>query len=589
MITNNKKNKKLLLAASNVAAAPFSYSYNDVLYIGPRFYTNNHGFITYAEFQNSGYDLLIQTYAGEATLSLSTAYVVSTGVSYKSGTATWVDADKYSDASYSALASSYNRLARIDTTAGKAYQYKIDGTTQVYSGLNSYTSTSLTTDSSSSNPFGGSTPSMYSSASNVYVQKSDGGIAILQATVSTDIIYLRNYANNTTSTVSSYSTLDISSFPISSIFLAAMSLDGTKVSIYYRNSSNQYDIQTWTLSSAFDLSTAGSPTGSLNVGNGFVVEGGWVNRDPNHSYLVVWNQYGDIDVFTWTTDGDISTFTKFSDGNRSNLGFYRSCCSSIAYFDEGNYVLNYGYSGSATYVFGPLSTPYDWTWEDGGFTPRGGTSIRWGYYSDTGSVPPQDGQMDANRNYLYAGFYSSTYRVYKQNFGTAGDPKTITTTGYEYLDFTGWTGSYGGFSLWVDTSANKLHMADGSNASGTYFIFDLDVDGGFSGTYSTTPTGFTPGDFQSKYHIQPLSSDGTIFIYYQSGLIKVVELNTAFHPAQGWTELGSFLPHYELPNGSTRAISSPDIYVQDHIIFATQNTSNKTAKIDVLINGVAPT
>ena len=578
-----------LMAAAGASPPRVQYTLNDVLYIGPRFYAANGAYISYAEFQNNGADLYIQNYAGEVTLSLATPYTVSAGVSYKAGTANWLDGDKYDNTVYNLIGNSRLTVTRLDVANGLAYSYEGDGTTKAYSGLDSYTGT-VTTTSQSSRPFTVA-PNVYSSSCNVYVQKTNGGIAILNPNASSDRIFLRNYANNTTTTLSSHSELDISSFPISSIFMSAMSLDGTKVSIYYRNTTSTYDIQTWTLSTPFDLSTAGTPTATLNAGSSYILEGGWFNRDPDHNYLLGWNQYGDIDVWTWTVDGDISTFTKHSDGNRSNLGFYRSCCSSIAYFDEGNYLLNVGYSGASSYVFGPLSTPYSWEWQDGEFTPRGGTSIYWvSGRSDIGSVPPQDGQFDAEKENIYGGFYSSTYNVYHDRWGIAGDPTTAgrNYNGLSSTAFTGWTGSYGSYSLWVDRNADKVHFVDNGSTSGTYFIFDVNTDGSLAGTYNTSPTGFSLGMFYQMYNLQPLSADGKYFVYRSGTTVKVIELNTEYNPIDGYTIIGEIPMAFLRPDGAQRFILSPRLYVQDQIIFVTQDRGNKTAKIDILIDGEKP-
>jgi len=560
-----------------------SATYNDVLYIGPRFYS--YGYISFAKFQNNGNELLIQNYAGEVVLNLSNSYDVSSGVTYKNGTANWINADKYSNASYNAAGSLYSAVCRFDIQNDKVYKYNPrNNKTEEYSGINSYTNTSLIIENSA-------TISAFDNCGQVhntlYVEKSDGSISILFCSSTT--LGIINYYNDTTTVADSYSQLDISDLPINFIYNIAISLDGQKVSIYYkRNSDYKYNIKVWDLSTAFDLTTANSPVEYNDVTNSVSSEYGSGVRTYEYDCIAAWDKYGAVKVLSWTVDGDLSTFSIDNQISRNDLGYYRNCCSTYSYFDNGNYLINYGYTGTS-YVFGPLSTPYQWEWQDGGFTPRGGyfTYIASGK-SDTKAVPViQDGQLDLNKNNVYSGLYSSTFKIYQNSFGTANDPTTITPnyTGESSVELSEWTEKYQNYSLWVDRDSNKVHMVNTTSDTGSYVTAGINTSNGTMDGIYETPSNYVEGTFKNKAYLQPLSSDGSIFIYYENSKIWVIELNTPYNPIDGWNVLGSVLPAFLLPNGDSRLITSaPKIYVQNQTIFVCSDKNNKTAKIDVLID-----
>lgn len=597
MITNNKK----LLAATAGAGGDerVVVTLNDPVSIGKPFTGNNGNNVTYAEFQDSGDTLFQQNLWGEWKYDLSTAYDLST-LSYQTNSARYWTIGQYQDGATYSQAGNSGNVFRVDYDNDKAYRYGSDGTTKILQDLDDYTKTSLSTLSSSSNPFSTS-PSSYSHGGSTYVKKSGGGIAFMQANYSNDLIFLRNYANADTTTVSSYSTLDISSLDIGVIFLGFLSADGLTLSIYCRRSSvsSQYDVHKWTLSTAFDLSTAGSvsTTGPSSYNSAYVLERGIILNDNAISGKVIgWNMYGQLNAYTYTTDGDISTLTRTSTVSRSNNGGYLNGSSYTAWFDDGKKVIDMGYS-TTHYVYDTTSDPYGWQFHDIEFGNRsnGYTQI---YTSNSNEGQTfSDGRLNAAKDKLYSSYYSSTYRVTERNITTAGDITTL-SGGYSghnsQATFTGWTGGYSSNSSWYDKDNNKFHLADFGNSSGTYFIFDLDSNGEYTlagGTYDTTPTGFTAGDFYQMYQLQPLSADGTYFTYYNSGICYVIELDVPFNPAQGYTEIGSFNIEYNLPNGTTRAYNKSQLrmYVSSgRIHFTSYYTSNITAIIDVTIDGQAP-
>ena len=226
---------------------------NAPLSFGIQFTGNNGNYNTYVEFQSSGSVLLLQNLWGEWKYDLSTPYdISSSSVSYKSGSARYWTIGQYQEDALSSYKHYSGRTMRFDYDNDKAYFYGGDGTTKIIEDLDVYTQTAPTLVSSTSNPFSPA-PNLYGNGCSVYVKKSGGGIAYMQANRSSDRIYLRNYANNTTHTISSSSILDISSIDIQSIFTAFLSANGTTLSIWSRNSSSQYYSHKWTLSTAFDL------------------------------------------------------------------------------------------------------------------------------------------------------------------------------------------------------------------------------------------------------------------------------------------------------------------------------------------------
>ena len=575
---------------------------NDPVSIGVPFTANNGNYVTYAEFQNSGSVLLQQNLWGEWKYDLSTAYDLST-LSYKTNSAQYWVIGQYTDGATYTYSTTSGRVFRVDYANDKAYNYGGDGTTKVLEDLDDYTKTYLNTVSSSTNPFT-TTPNSYGIPGCCYVKKSGGGIAFMQADRVNDLIYMRNYANDTTSTVSSYSTLDISSLDIGAMYLAFLATNGLTLSIYARRASvsSQYDIHKWTLSTAFDLSTAGtiSTTGPSSSNSALFLTNGFIVNDNAISGKVIgWNTYGQLNQYTYTTDGDIGTLTRNSTLDRTNNGGYHNGSSYTAWFDDGKKCIDMGYSNT-NYVYDTTSDPYGWQFHKQNFGNKssGYSSI---YISSSNEGPTfSDGRLNAAKDKLYSAYYSSTYVLTERDITTPGDISTL-AGGYSghssSVTFTGWTGGYTTNSSWYDKANNKFHLADFGSSTGTYFIFDLDSNGEYTlagGTYDTTPTGFTAGDFFHKYQLQPLSADGTYFTYYGSsngGICYIIELDVPFNPAQGYTEIGSFNIEYNLPNSTTRVYNKSQMrmYVSSgRIHFTSYYGSNITAIVDVTIDGQAP-
>ena len=196
---------------------------------------------------------------------------------------------------------------------------------------------------------------------------------------------------------------------------------------------------------------------------------------------------------------------------------------------------------------------------------------------------------------MYSSFYccgASSYKVTESNITTPGDITTL-LSGYNSYNsgclFTGWSGGYSSNSGWYDKVNNKYHLADFNNANGSYYIFDLNTSGEFTGTYTTTPTNFTPGDLQGKTQIQPLSNNGKYFTYYSGQTCYIIWLDYAFQPARGFTQVDSFNIEYNLPNGSQRNASHSRMYVGNGRIFFPQYYETTiTTVFDITIDGQAP-
>ena len=590
-------------ASSGGDPTDVSSSSNAPLSFGIEFTINNGNYITWAEFQNNGSVLLLQNIQGEWKYDLSTPYnLSSSSLSYKSGSGRYWTIGQYKQDALNGYRVYSGRIMRFDYNNDKAYFYGGNGTTKIIEDLDVYTQTSATLVSQSSNPFPSPTPGTTWNKANVYVKKSGGGIAYAQLNYSNQNnsrILLRNYANDTTVTVSSWSVLDLSSIGARSYYTMMLSADGTTISVYCRNnSSNQYETYKWTLSTPFDLSTAGTATANTNVGikNGFFQENGFVINDHAISGKVIgWGQYGTLTQFNYTVDGDVNNATRGSFIDRENNGCYHNGSSYGIWYNDGKQVIDMGYS-SNHYVYDSTSNPYGWKHKDIVFGNRSSGYTNIGTKGTNEGQTFSDGRFNGNRSKLYSSFYSSTYEVSEGNLTTPGDITTLVSGYFNYnskATFTGWTGGYSTNSGWYDKLNNKYHLADFGSYSGTYYIFDLNASGEFTGTYSTTPTGFSTGDFYLKRHIQPLSYNGKYFAYVNESTNKchIILLDHAFEPARGYTEVHNFDIEYDLPNGTKRSLAYGfnRMYVSSgRIFFAKYYNTTITAVFDITIMGQAP-
>ena len=242
---------------------------------------------------------------------------------------------------------------RFDYDNDKGYCYFGNGSTSIIEDLDVYTQTTPTVNSSSSNPFGAS-PGSWGSIST-YVRTSGGGVAFLTSNNSSKILYLRNYTSETTTTVSSSSTLDVSSYDIGGIYTHALSTNGTTLSIWARRTSNssEYDYYKWTLSTAFDLSSAGSPTvtGPGSSSSGSYLQGGVMLIDHSVSGRAIHHdQYGRLESFSYTDSGDLNTWTETSYLDRAQNGGYLNGSSYGIWYDDGKKVIDQGYSNTVSYT-----------------------------------------------------------------------------------------------------------------------------------------------------------------------------------------------------------------------------------------------
>ena len=264
------------------------------------------------------------------------------------------------------------------------------------------------------------------------------------------------------------------------------------------------------------------------------------------------DQYGRLESFSYTDSGDLNTWTETSYLDRAQNGGYLNGSSYGIWYDDGKKVIDQGYS-SSHYVYDSTSNPYGWKFHDINF---GNRSSGYDFISSASTNEGQtfsDGRFNATRSKLYSSYYccgASSFIVTEGNLTTPGDITTL-SSGYNSYNsgctFTGWSGSYSANSGWYDKVNNKYHLADFGNSSGSYYIFDLNTSGEFTGTYDTTPTDFTPGDLNGKMQIQPLSHDGKYFVYYSGQTCYIIWLDYAFQPARGSTQVDSFNIDYLLP------------------------------------------
>ena len=575
-----------------------NHTRNAPISFGMQFTRNNGNYNTWAEFQSNGSVLLNQNLWGEWKYDLSTPYdISSSSISYQANSARYWTIGQYQENALSSYKSNYGRAMRFDYDNDKGYCYHGTGGTTIVEDLDVYTQTTPTVNSSSSNPFGAS-PGSWGSIST-YVRKSGGGVAFLTSNNSNKTLHLRNYTSETTTTVSSSSTLDVSSYDIGGIYHHAISTNGTTLSIWARRNSNssQYDYYKWTLSTAFDLSSAGSPTvtGPGSNSSGSYLQGGVMVIDDaaTGGRAIHHDQYGKLKSWSYTDSGDVSTYTEISELNRGENGGYLNGSSYGIWYNDGKKVIDQGYS-SSHYVYDSTSNPYGWKFHNISFGSRssGYDQIQTAQTNEGQTF--SDGRFNATRSKLYSSYYccgASSFVVTEGNLTTPGDITTL-VSGYNSYNsactFTGWTGGYTSNSGWYDKVNNKYHLADFASGQ-QYYIFDLNTSGEFTGTYDTTPTDFTPGDLNGKTQIQPLSHDGKYFVYYNAQTCYIIWLDYAFQPHRGFTQVDSFNIEYNLPNGSQRNANHSRMYVSSGRIFFPQYYETTiTTVFDITIDGQAP-
>ena len=591
-----------------------NHSFRAPVSIGIPFDPGPSNYITYLEYQSNGTVLLQQNLWGEWKYDLSTPYNISpSSISLKSGSARYWTISEYSSKPLHAYRRYSGSMMRFFYDNDKAFYYGADGDTREVQDLDVYTQTTVTEVSSSSNPFS-SVPN-YTSNIVQYVKKSGGGVAYIQLNRNDKKIYLRNYASATTTTVSSYSVLDYSTISdvgngTNNIFL---STNGTTLSIMTNRASNSstYDVHKWTLSTAFDLSTAGSVT-TTNKGGWtsvyqITIQNGYSVNDASFSgkYVGI-NEYGGLYGFSYTTDGDLTTVTRNSSMDRDDNGAYLRNSSYVEWHDDGKDCIMSGYDGTG-YLYDSTSNPYGWKHKDIVFGNRSSGHTYIGFPRSDNGMNYSDGVFNANKSKMYSSFYGSNasdYKVKQFNINTAGDLTTL-VAGYNQENssttFTGWTSGYNQLSHWYDKVNKKLHLLNYASGSGQYYVFNCNSSEELDGTYTTTPTGYNPGNLVNLYSLQPLSHNGKYFVYHTIasstlGDCKIILLDHAFEPARGYTEVHSFTPVWNLPNGSTRNFADENInswylrmYVASgRIHFTWADDTALTLVVDITIGGQAP-
>ena len=595
--------RKVEMGAAGASGSRIAVTRYEPAYIGKSFYDYSPP-VQFAEFKNSGTELHCQNYAGKWAYSLSTAYDIDTA-SYLANSAVWNLNNRY--AQVTTLGGPGTGFLRMDGN-NSTYQHLPAKGVKNYTGLNTYDE-NLTLASSSSEPFGSSiNPSIVGSL--CYCIKSGGGLAVLSAfrnilTASGGgKLYLINYASETTTTISSYSSIDLTSFTYAKVSAAVISQSGTLVSLFINTSGSTYEIWKWNLSTAFDLSSAGSRiVASTSNTESFFFSGNSnqcysVNQGLGH--IVAFDKNGSINTYSYTTDGDISTFTKTGAGSSSALGNYRLVSAYAQYYDSGKKMISRGGTSiGGSYIFDTTSNPYGWQWQDGGVNPRGGTQFF--PLPHAANTPIQYGLFNATGTLIYQGYYDdqvivrqlttaydltsapSNQQAWNQFYSSAAVPTTFRSGG----------GYPGG--CWLDKTNNKLHIFNESDKS-LYLIYDLNANGTFTGG-TTTPTinsTFWTDYFEGTIYWQPLTSNGEIFICflytggYSGATVRVMELNTPYQPLQGFTELGNFETSHLLPDGLKRVVDThPYIYVDvtNHVIHGSQAAGSRVYRWAISIDG----
>lgn len=600
--------RKVEMGAAGASGSRIAVTRYEPTYTGKSFYDTPGAFVQFAEFKNSGTELHCQNYAGKWAYSLSTAYDIDTA-SYLANSAVWNLNNRYAQGQLNlniniTLGGVGYGFLRMDGN-NSTYQHLPAKGVKNYTGLNTYDQ-SITLASSSSEPFGSSiNPAIVGSA--CYCIKSGGGLAVLSAfrnilpASGGGKLYLINYASETTTTISSYSSIDLTSLTYAKVSAAVISQSGTLVSLFINTSGSTYEIWKWNLSTAFDLSSAGSRiVASTSNTASFFFPGNSnqcysVNQGLGH--IVAYDFNGSINTYSYTTDGDISTWTKTGAGSSSALGNSRTLTAYAQYYDSGKKIISRGGTGiGGSYIFDTTSNPYGFQWQDGGVNPRGGTQFF--PIPNASFTPIQYGLFNATGTLIYQGYSDdqvivrqlttaydltsapSNQQAWNQFYSSAAVPTTFRSGG-----------TPGG--CWLDKTNNKLHIFNERDKS-LYLIYDLNANGTFTGG-TTTPTinsTFWTDYFEDTIHWQPLTSNGEIFIcfVYRSGFntVRVMELNTPYQPLQGFTELGNFETSHLLPDGLKRVIDTrPYIYVDvtNHVIHASQEKGSRVYRWAISIDG----
>lgn len=552
---------------------------------------------TYAEFQSNGSILLCQNLYGEWKYDLSTPYnISSSSISYKSGSARYWTIGQYHHHYYgnSNWGNQYGaRVARFDYDNDIAAWYYTTGRTEIYEDLDVYTQATPTLTSTSTNYYGGTTQGQL-----CYLKKSNGGIVILHAYKmhTTMKMIIRDYSNDTTSTVNNSSEFTFSS-ALSNVFKfqgVTISPDGTKISLSYNETYPYPDrVANWTLSTPFDLTTASSVTiinsNPLGLANTYGIT--FVNPSWGSRVLQV-SAYGGLASISLTTDGDFSTGSYQGIVDREdNMGYHQNASYGV-WFDDGKKIIDQGFA-TFHYVYDSTSNPYGWKFHD--MDPPNRTSNYTEINNGTSKEGQtfSDGRFNGNKSKLYGVFHSSQ-RIRVRNLSTPGDITTLNSTHSSEVNFTGWSGSHSDVYGWYDKLNNKFHMVDidGSN-NPYYYIFNLDSSGELDGTWNASPTGWTAGDFTGMLHLQPLSHNGKYFCHQSGTKCKIIFLDHAFEPARGYTAVTDFQPGYKLPNGTIITTNWWNrIYVASGRIFFTYHGSSYSSTLnmvyDITIGGVRP-
>ncbi len=552
---------------------------------------------TYAEFQSNGSILLCQNLYGEWKYDLSTPYnISSSSISYKSGSARYWTIGQYHHHYYgnSNWGNQYGaRVARFDYDNDISAWYYSTGRTEIYEDLDVYTQATPTLTSTSTNYYGGTNQGQL-----CYLKKSNGGIVILHAWKmhSTMKMTIRDYSNDTTSTVNNSSELTFSS-ALSNVFKfqgLTMSTDGTKISLSYNETSPYPDrIANWTLSTPFDLTTASSvtilnsnPVSLMNTYGLTFVNPSWGSR------VLQVSAYGGLRSISLTTDGDFSTGSYQGIVDREDNMGYHSNASYGVWFDDGKKIIDQGYA-TFHYVYDSTSNPYGWKFHDMDPPNRASNYTEINNGTSKEGQTFSDGRFNGNKSKLYGVFYSSQ-RIRVRNLSTPGDITTLNSTHSSELNFTGWSGSHSDVYGWYDKLNNKFHMVDITLSDNPYYyIFNLDSSGELDGTWNASPTGWTAGDFTGMKHLQPLSHNGKYFCHQSGTKCKIIFLDHAFEPARGYTAVTDFQPGYKLPNGTIITTNWWNrIYVASGRIFFTYYGTNYSSTLnmvyDITIGGVRP-
>lgn len=540
------------------SAVGFVMSNHTTLDIGAKLYPANGRYYYHAEFNATGTQLYLQKAEGRATFNLSTPYSLTGGSSLAS--MDYYECEAGRDSSLYSQGQGRDVIREIpgtNTVIKRSYDKAY-----IYGDIHSATGGTLV-----------STGNMISSSN---VTANYGTELTLELDVNGKVYDLRTskgkfcltkYASQTSTTMEARSLLDITAHSASGgnmyTYFIALDNTGTTLSIKTRESNTNY-VYKMTLSTPFDVSTAGTPvitTITVNPYDVFAERAVMIAYENNTKYLTI-DQYGGMRNYSFGTPGDINTVTKDEDAGRGTFGGYQYCCSSIYWLNSGTQLAWAQYNGQGK-VWN-VSTPYQWKWGDR-FT--GGNSIAYpGISQDFEVQTYRDSAFNTTGTRFYTNYYSGGTKLGSLNLSTGFDLSTTSQGAQFDLAATPFEGTYSSSHSWYDKDNNKVHFTSRVTSTNGYIIIDLDANGDYTGTYTMAPKpdGFHP---TGERRFQPLTSNGEFFMSIEINDLVVYQLTNNFNPLDGMTEVYRGVPQKMVDGSLTNHTGVTIAYVLDNSIF----------------------